>query len=251
LDPERPWVPERLLPLFGGARHAELTAAQRLRYNHAYARQLVDEFIWTERMMIVRPLERVLNTVEPGPDQAAVLNSFIADERHHIESFCRLGDLALAADQPAATSMLRPPRTIRGLIALAARFPVQLSFWATAIEAFEQYALKIGQSFHRDDKVDPLFRDVFVTHARDESRHCRLDPLIGNWLREQSGARWDRVNRVLLSAFDSAYRSVEWGLDAPLRELVRSHPEVASSFNALLAEVKALRRTTPLPARSE
>ena len=251
LDLARPWIPEHLLPLHGGRCFGSLTAPQRLRYNHAYARQLVSEFLWLERILIVAPLERLLRTRKLEPDKVSVLRSFIADETHHIAAFSRLEELAAAADQPASKSALRPPRAVRAMAAMAARYPVYLSFWAPVIESFEQYSLKVGQSFHRDESVDPLFREVFVTHARDEARHCRLDSLLGTWLRTEAGSMWNAVNARLLPMFDSAYRSVEWGLDGPIRDLARSHPETADRFPALLAEAKALRRATPLPAGSE
>lgn len=250
-DVTRSWVPEQLLPLYGGQGFERLTAPQRLRYNHAYARQLIAEFIWAESFVIVAPLKQICRTHKLDSDRSAVLQSFISDERHHIESFLHLGDLAAAADQPASKSVFRPPRALRALVAVAARFPVQLSFWAAATEAFEQYTIKLGQSFHRDEGVDPLFREVFVTHARDEARHCRLDILIRSWLQAESSAAWNAVNGKLLSTFHAAYRSVDWGLDGPLRDLARNHPETAGKVPALLAEAKALRRSTPLPVGSE
>jgi hypothetical protein len=85
LDASRPWVPDHLLPLYGGEAFASLTLSQRLRYNHAYARQLVDEFIWTERVLILAPLKQLCLTRALDPDQSAVLRSFMSDEVHHIE----------------------------------------------------------------------------------------------------------------------------------------------------------------------
>jgi len=250
IDPERPWIPDRLLPLYGAEGFERLTAPQRLCYNHAYARQLLAEFIWAEKVVIVGPLERICRSRKLDADQAAVLQSFLSDERHHIAAFLHMVELASAADQPAIEAVHRPPYVIRALTAMATRFPVQLSFWATATEAFEQYTIKLCQSVHRDESVDRLFRDVFVTHARDEARHCRLDALIGGWLRSES-ARWQALNVRLLAAFDASYRSVDWGLDGPLRELALRHPETADKIPSLLAEAKALRRSSPLPAASE
>ena len=251
LDATRTWVPDRLVPLYGGRGYESLTAPQRLCYNHAYARQLVAEFIWAESFMIVAPLEKIYRTLRHDPDRSAVLHSFLSDERHHIESFFRIEALATAADRPAAKAVFRPPRLLRALVAMAAQFPVKMSFWAGATEAFEQYTIKLGQSFHRDEDVDPLFREIFVTHARDEARHCRLDTLIESWLRAEGGRLWNAVNGRLLSTFDAAYRSVDWGLDGPLRDLAHRHPEISSRVPDLLAEAKALRRSTPLPAISE
>jgi hypothetical protein len=250
VDVTRPWIPHRLLPLYGGEGFERLTAPQRLCYNHAYARQLLAEFVWAERFVIVAPLERIRRSRRLDPDQSAVLESFVSDERHHMDFFSHLGRLATAADRPALEAVHRPPFVIRAMMAMCARFPVQLSFWASASEAFEQYTIKLGQSFHRDEGVDRLFREGFVTHARDEARHCRLDTLLGDWLRLE-GAQWHAVNRRLLSAFDASYRSVDWGFDGPLRELARRHPETADKIPSLLAEAKALRRASFLPAASE
>jgi hypothetical protein len=251
LDVARPWIPDRLLPLHGGEGFERLTAAQRLRYNHAYARQLIAEFTWSERNLIVAPLRQLCRVRRLDVDKAAVLQSFISDEIHHIESFSHLEDLAIVADQPASKSPFRPPRMLRALAGLARSYPTRLTFWATVIEGFERQTLKICQEYHRDETVDPLFREIFVTHARDEARHCRFDVLIAGWLESGAGAAWNAFNQRLVSAFLASYRSVDWGLDGPLRELARSHPEIADKVPHLLAEAKALRRATPLPAGSE
>jgi hypothetical protein len=251
LDASRPWVPEHLLPLYGGDGFNSLTQAQRLRYNHAYARQLIAEFIWSEGCVIVAPLERVCRTQRLDADAATVLQSFLSDERHHLASYAHLADLCARAVQQRSATVLRPPRIVRGIVAMATRFPVRLFFWAAATEAFERYTIKLGQSYHRDENVDPLFREVFVAHARDEARHCRLDALIGTWLQARAGAAWTTINARLLAKFQSAYRSVDWGLDGPLLELADAHPEIADRIPRLLAEAKSLRRVVPLPAASE
>lgn len=251
LDVSRPWIPDRLLPLYGGPGFESLTAAQRLRYNHAYARQLIDEFIWSERYMIVAPLKQLCRTQRLDSEMAAVLESFMSDEVHHIESFSHLAELASAVDQPAAKTTFRPPRLLRVLAGLAQRYPTRLNFWAAVIEGFEQQTLKICQVYHHDKTVDPLFREVLVMHARDEARHCRFDALIARWLQAAAGPAFGALNARLVSMFSASYRSVDWGLDGPLHELARTHPEITNRIPSLLAEAKALRRSTPLPAATE
>jgi predicted metal-dependent hydrolase len=201
--------------------------------------------------LIVAPLKRLCRNHRLDPEMATVLQSFISDEIHHIESFSHLADLAIAADQPAAKSTFRPPRLLRALAGLAQRYPTRLTFWAAVIEGFEQQTLKICQVYHHDKSVDPLFREVLVMHARDEARHCRFDALIARWLQSAAGPAWNALNARLVSAFLASYRSVDWGLDGPLRELAQTHPETADKIPSLLAEAKALRRSTPLPAATE
>jgi hypothetical protein len=251
LDVTRPWIPERLVPLCGGASFAQLTPQQRLRYNHACARHLVDEFIWSERFLVLGPLKQLFRTSKLDADQSTVLQSFISDESHHVQSFSHLEELAVAADRGASKSMFNPPRWLHVLASLIRRYPKTLSFWAPVIEDFEQQTLKICKDYHRDDSIDPLFREVFLAHARDEARHCRFDVLLWKWLDAEGNAVTRQINRRLLASFISSYRSVEWGLDGPLLDLVRAHPELTDRFPALLAEAKALRRSNLLPAGAE
>ena len=63
-DRSRPWVPESWLPLYGGKSLATLSDAQRLRYNHIYARQLLAQVIWVERYLIRASLRRLLGTFQ-------------------------------------------------------------------------------------------------------------------------------------------------------------------------------------------
>ncbi len=47
-DPDRFWVPECLLPLWGTPAYDDLTDEQRLRYNQYYALELSEQFLWLE-----------------------------------------------------------------------------------------------------------------------------------------------------------------------------------------------------------
>jgi hypothetical protein len=249
-DVSRPWIPEILLPLYGSRSLAELSDAQRLRYNHAYARQLLEEFIWLERELILAPLERLLTTSDLDPDVQFVLSSFASDERNHIAGFSKLREEAMKPAGPrASTQLFNPPRSVRALARLAARFPTRFAFWTTSIQAFEEYAVKIGQTYKRDRNVDPLFQDVFVAHAQDEARHCRFDGLLTTWLRP-AGADNTFHDRVA-DRFQSRYRSVTWGLDDPIQELAEFHPEVAGKVGAMIAEAEAIRRSGLPPISSE
>jgi hypothetical protein len=109
------------------------------------------------------------------------------------------------------------------------------------IQVFEEHAVKIGQAYKRDELVDPLFQDVFVAHAQDEARHCRLDRLLNAWLRPD-GPR-NSFNERVAVMFLSRYRSVSWGIDGPIRELAAAYPEVAGKVNDMIAEAEAIRRS--------
>lgn len=249
-DISRPWVPESLLPLYGSRSFEALSDAERLRYNHAYARQLLEEFVWLERYLILAPLVRLSGGSGLDSDISLVLLSFMSDERNHIASFSRLRERAIEVEgSKASTALFNPPRSVRTLAALAARFPVAFAFWTSVIQEFEEYAVKVGQTYKRDRTVDPLFQDAFVSHAQDEARHCRLDGLLTAWLRP--GGPMNSFHEQVADVFQSRYRSVSWGLDGPIRELADVHPEVADKVNGMIAEAEAIRRSGLPPISSE
>ena len=243
-DPRKPWIPETLLPLFGGVSFEKLSGEQRLRYNHSYARQLVAEFIWLERFLIRAPLLRLLNSSNLDKDILLILCSFVADETNHIASFEILEEKAAAAESPPvfdSSRLFSPPILLRRLAALAARLPLHLTFWSDVIIPLEEKAIKIGQLYMRDESVDPSFREVFVSHARDEARHCRLDNLFSTWLHSIAGNRQARINKRLELIFQRAYYSNQWGLEGPIDELIQAFPEIADQREAMMAETTTLR----------
>ena len=241
-DLSRPWVPESLLPLYGTRSLAALSDAQRLRYNQAYGRQLLEEFIWLERYLILAPVARLAQGRGLDPDISLVLRSFMSDESHHIASFSKLRELAIRAGGSKRSPWLfNPPRSVRAMAGLAARFPLRFAFWTTVIQDFEDYAVKVGQTYKRDRTVDTAFQEVFVAHAQDEARHCRYDRLLTAWLRP--GGPMNSFHERLANLFQARYRSVSWGFDGPVRELAEIHPEVAGKVNNMIADAEAVRRS--------
>ena len=226
-DPARSWVPEKLTPLAGCTGYTALTPAQRLAYNQAYACQLLEEFIWIESRLVLAPLDRLKADDHARP----VLASFRSDEEHHIACFKQLRALAGAARE----NYFRPPILINALARLAAFTPHTFTFWIVALVAFEDYAIDVAKLYRADDSLEPLFRNVFIAHARDEARHCRFDTLLESWLGVNP------FNARLHAAFKGAYYATSWGLDGPVMALARRFQELASRARDLHAEAHAAR----------
>ncbi len=89
-DHEKPWAPEAMLPLSRISAFEQLSDEQKLRYNQYYALQLAEEFAWVERRLIIVALTRLLGEPLPRAALRDLLDSFVADERHHDASFTRL-----------------------------------------------------------------------------------------------------------------------------------------------------------------
>jgi hypothetical protein len=236
------WVPDKLLPLDGCANFVALTAQQRLTYNQAYARQLLEEFIWIESRMVVAPLRRLTSAVTLGADAAMVFTSFLTDEQNHIACFARLRQDAIAAAGAAPSEQFfQPPVRVAAMAAAAGLLPRPVSFWTGVVTLFEEYAVAIGKHYKDDDSVDPVFRDIFIAHARDEARHCRFDNLLSAWLSPPGRTVLNTVNYGLGISFQSAYYATRWGLSGPIRFLTQRHPEIAALENALIEDARLAR----------
>lgn len=239
------WIPDKLLPLHGSAAFANLSAPQQLTYNQAYARQLLEEFIWIESRLIIAPLRRIGRSHGLGPDAQTVIDSFLEDERNHIACFTRLHDAASrAAGTTAQETFFHPPLGVRAIAAAAGHLPRTATFWPDAVATFEDYALSIGKHYNEDPALDGMFRAVFVAHARDEARHCRFDHLLRAWLMPEERVVRNKINLRVGGIFRAAYYATGWGLSGPIQALVDAFPELAAQKSNLLAAARAARTDT-------
>ena len=234
-DAAEMWIPDETVPLWGTPEYASLTAEQKRRYNHYYALQKAESFVWTEQNLIIVPLERLLRAAIP-PSLRALIDSFVADERHHVAAISRLLRLARPDLYGERIScFFRPPLKFRLVTALMTAFPRLLSSWCLLICVLEENTITFAQLYRQaGDKVDRLFAEVYALHAQDEGRHCKLDALFCEWLLA-GGAGWRRwINARLLTQAFAAYFDTGWGLDAPIRHLVADFPELRVREPALL-----------------
>ena len=119
-------------------------------------------------------------------DQVALeaLVRFTDEELKHQELFRRMEDMA-AEGMPAGYRFLPQPNDVANAVLSA-------STWAVLaltchIELFTQAHYR--SSIEPDDRLSPLWKDVFLFHWREESQHAILDEL--EWVREDAklGAR--------------------------------------------------------------
>ncbi len=241
-DPALPWIPETLVPLWGTPSYAGLSDDQRLRYNHYYALQMVEQFIWIENVLALRPLRMLLaDTREPGIMR--IIQSFVADEVDHSAALWKLASRARPELYRRPQHILfRPPAKVRVLAFLMGRFPTVLSGWTLFLNVLEEHTLVLNREYKQaGDSVDPLFARIHFLHARDEARHCNLDSLLVALLvKEQAGWR-RRFNAWALECLMSFYYDVDWGWKQSLKHLVKDFPELRGRFSELLTEASLAR----------
>lgn len=241
-DVNKMWIPDETVPLWGTPEYAAFSGEQKRRYNHYYALQKAESFVWTERHLIIVPLERLLKGAVP-PALRALIESFVADERHHVAAISRLLRLARPDLYGERIScFFRPPLKFRLVTGLVTAFPRFLSSWSLLICALEENTVAFAQLYRQaGDKVDRLFGEVYALHAQDEGRHCKLDALFCEWLLG-GGAGWRRrINARLLTLAFAAYFDTGWGLEAPIRHLIADFPELRVRGPALLRRTQETR----------
>ena len=114
-------------------------------------------------------------------DQVALeaLVRFTDEELKHQEMFRRLDEL-MGEDMPAGYACVAEPNAVASVV-------LSKSTWAVLgltchIELFTQ--LHYRSSIDPEQNIDPLWKDVFLFHWREESQHAILDEL--EWKREDA-----------------------------------------------------------------
>lgn len=228
------WVPQELVPLWGTAEYDALTDAQRLRYNQYYALQKTEYFIWLERYLVVAPLTKLLPQASPA--LRTLLDSFVADEVGHNASLQRLLELArpdLYRDR--VFYFVVPPAPFRLVTAAINAMPRLLSSWVLFAGAIEENTILTSQCYRQAGAgVDPLFAEVYMLHAQDEARHCKIDVLLAEWLIADQKGWAKRLNAKVLELVFRTYFDPSWGFDRPIKQLTADFPELRAREDALI-----------------
>jgi hypothetical protein len=163
-----------------------LTAAEKRLFSQVQGRTYANMFALVERFIGAKVLE-ISRTHWLG-DQVALeaLVRLTDEELKHQAMFRRL-EAMMAPGMPAGYRFLPHPNDVAGAVLAA-------STWAVLalvcdIELFSQAHYR--SSIEPDMQLDPLWKDVFLFHWKEESQHAILDEM--EWLREDD--RLDAAQR--------------------------------------------------------
>jgi hypothetical protein len=114
-------------------------------------------------------------------DQVALeaLVRFTDEEIKHQEMFRRLEQM-IAAGMPAGYTFLPQPNDVAKAVLAASTWAVLGLTCDIEIFVLAHYR----SSIDAESQIDPLWKDVFLFHARDEAQHAILDEM--EWLREDA-----------------------------------------------------------------
>ena len=156
-----------------------LSADQKRFYSHVQGRTYANMFALVERFIGAKVTD--LSRTHALGDQVAfeALVRLTDEELKHQELFRRL-EAKVAPGMPPGYVFVPEPNQVANAVLAA-------STWAVLaltcdIELFSQAHYR--SSIEPDDALDPLWKDVFLFHWREESQHAILDEL--EWQREDA-----------------------------------------------------------------
>ena len=242
IDFSRPFMPERLTPLYFTAAFSELSAAQQLRYNQLHAGYVLEQTIFFESLM-ARPILHYYRTQPLPAGWAAGLEGFIAEEERHSEMFRALNRRCFPQTYGAGDfHFIRvPPWSASGLGAWVRRpglFPLFL--WLMLLE--EERSLFYAKEFVRAaDELEPNFVAVQKAHLADEAGHIQWDEKLLDWAWARTGGWLRLLNGRLFRWLVAEYFNMpkRGGLRV-LDGLAAEFPDLRPKLSAMKTEVLAL-----------
>lgn len=242
IDLSRPFMPERLTPLFHAPSYARLTPPQRLRYNQLHACYCNEQTMFFEVAVARNVLDRLLR--DPLPERVREgLHDFIAEEKRHTEMF-RDANAVAAPEYYRGREFffIAVPRAGGAVLDWMTRRPrlFPLLLWLMLLQ--EERAMFFAKEFIRDaDALEPLFVEVQRKHLADEVGHVA-------WDGELLDAIWPRTSRMLRAVnarlfawmLGEFFNTPKRAVPRVVEVLAEEFPELRPLLPAMRAELRGL-----------
>jgi hypothetical protein len=169
---------------------AFLTADERILLSQIQGRTYANMFGFVERFINAKILDITRDHWLGDQTALEALVRFCDEELKHQELFRRLEEM-IASGMPEGYQFLPDPNAVAAAV-------LENSTWAVLaltyeIELFTQEHYK--KSIEPDEDLSPLYKDVFLFHAKEESQHAVLDSF--EWPREDKKLTPDERDRAV------------------------------------------------------
>ena len=165
LDPARPWLPERLVSLYGLPEYASLTEKQRLRLTQVEFVATAEFGLWLESLFLSRFTHDSLHQLDASPPAYRYQLHELREEVGHSLMFLELM-------HRSGVPMLTP---IGRRVRLAGLFARLLSAQSPLFRAAVFVGEAVPNHFNRlicvDHTIPTAVRAIVQLHMRDETRH--------------------------------------------------------------------------------
>lgn len=165
LDSEHPWLPERLVSLYGLPEYGTLTQAQRLRLTQLEFVATARLGLWLEALFLIRFSRTTLRQLKSDPAAYQHQLHELREEAGHSLMFI---ELMRRSGVPVDLSIEHRPR----LASLFARLAPAHSplFWATVFVG-EAVPNELNRLIHADASLPAAVQAIVQAHMNDEVRH--------------------------------------------------------------------------------
>lgn len=156
------WLPEGALSLYGVAEFESVPEAVRKRLSHYEFLNFIYAGLWLEGIFMER-MGAMLKRTRSAVNYANYLHE-LREEAGHSLMFLRLMD----------ESGLRLPRSwrVHSLLDFVGRHaPVESAVFWLAVTLGEEIPDQLNSQLSRDERVNPLIRQMALLHGMDEARH--------------------------------------------------------------------------------
>jgi hypothetical protein len=236
------FMPERLTPLFHTPLYAQLTDAQRLRYNQFHACYLNEQTMFFEVRMARQLLQSMASMTLPE-GLADGLRQFMLEEAQHSKMFRDLNRKCLPEIYNNTDFyFIQVPQVSLSLlnhwVRRAKRFPFFL--WILLIQ--EERALFYGRQFlNEDESLDAEFVTAQRRHLSDEAGHIRWDEQLLDHVWPRTSKAWRIINaRLFTWMMGEFFTTPRRGGLRVVAEIVKEFPELQSLWPELQEQMLQL-----------
>lgn len=228
IDFSRRFIPDRLTPLYHTPVYAQLSDAQRLRYNQLHASYFNEQTIFFESAMAQHILHCFISRSVPD-GLVDGLRTFIAEEVEHSKMFRELNrqclpEIYTKGDFHFIKVPFIPSACLRQWVRRAHWFPFFL--WVLLIQ--EERALFCAKEFLNEaDSLEPHFVATQRRHLADEVGHIQWDEELLDWIWPRMGKTWRGINARLFGWMMGEY------FTTPKRSGLRVVFDLVKAFPAL------------------
>ena len=201
LDVDRWAMPPELLTVYGTPVWGDLTDEQRHKLSIAETANLFANTLHGEQVLVAGLSERLYGT-KLSDEITDYLHHFLDEENKHMVMFgifCRKYLGRVYPDRSVAFPKLMAPGE------------AEIGFYAMAM-VVEDFGDFYNIRTMKDDRCDPLVRDISELHHMDESRHLAFDRAYLTELSERWLPEWDEAQRAKFSSWLRGFMDANWSL---------------------------------------
>ena len=247
-------VPEEYTHLYHTTCYAQLSEAQRLKYNILYGLRINEQFIQFEELFIKALMPRLKRhrRLQAKPHLLTGIESLLRDEERHSRMFARF-NRSLRPDlyQQTCNPFTRLSTIERGLLQLALATPGLLPALLWLLLAMEELTTAISSALLTHPAAAGLNPDYLMLHRlhlQDEKRHVSIDRMMLLSLLEQLPASNHKLNALL---FREAFRNILTPRRSTVRviqQLLREEPGLATLERKMIHDISTLPLHLAFPA---